>query len=81
MNQPTQAAMFVTPCGLASCKSPAGAGGVLCDQHWRQVPDDLKHRLAFARQEVNRARSSRAQDDARRKFDVARQACVQAVAK
>ena len=81
MNQPTQGAMFVTPCGLSTCKLEAGRGGILCDTHWTQVPEDLKYRLAFTRQEMNRAQSQQAKDDARRKFDVARQACVQAVAR
>lgn len=81
MTGPSQDNLFDEVCGIPSCKLQARKGGLMCDEHWTKVPDVLKYRLAHARQDVQRARTETAKQEPLRKFEVARQACVQAVAK
>jgi hypothetical protein len=77
----TQDSLFATVCGVGTCESQATKGGLMCSVHWERVPDALKYKLALARQDVQRAGSAAAKGEALRKFDVARQACVEAVAR
>lgn len=81
MTGPSQDSLFDEVCGIADCKLQAKKGGLMCDEHWSKLPDFLKYKLAHARQDVQRAGSGQTRAEALRKFDVARQACVQAVCK